>query len=306
MFFNLLTKVKTREIENTSFGSQRVYLHFLCITINYVSRILVHREMLRTVACQDMMLLSMDDGRTLSRASSQALLREKHQSQILRMRSSSSAHSTTAEGIGASVVPGVTQARTRWSDSTYAMNVAGQSAASTRVTTSVAVVAQILPNVNANGTEAERNEHGHTLASNIAISAIMRDTTLNAVEKQLRAQAVRANHCQQPGTTTAWESKSSSNSSFEINRSMHAKLAALAQAHEAWLPTQPPLPVDSHGLPTWPPPNALAKTTRKTRNLLVYRAGKLQRAKSTSTSDGEDSQDPDHFGCIADRLSQER
>ena len=250
------------------------------------------------------MLLSMDDGRTLSRASSQALLREKHQTQILRMRSSSSAHSTTAVGVGASTssvdatAPGVTQARTRWSDSAYAMNVAGQSAASTRVTSSVAV--------NANGTEAERNEHGHSLASNIAISAIMRDTTLNAVEKQLRAQAARANHCQQPCTTTAWESKSSSNSSFEINRSMHAKLAALAQAHEAWLPTQPPLPVDSHGLPTWPPPNALAKTTRKTRNLLVYRAGKLQRAKSTSTSDGEDSQDPDNFGCIADRLSQER
>jgi len=201
--------------------------------------------MKRTAAYQDMQLLSIDDGHTLSRNIAQARFREKYQTLILRTRSSSLAHLTTVVDIGDSnrfIEANEETERTRSSDT----------AASTRVISSVAAFTQTLPSVNANGTEANCTEHGHTLASQRVIAAIMRDTTLNAVEKQLRAQAVPAGHCQQPGPATTLKSSSSSNSSFEINRSMHAKLAALAQAHETWLLTQSPLPVDTHGLNMWP------------------------------------------------------
>ena len=193
-----------------------------------------------------MQLLSIDDGHTLSRNIAQARFREKYQTLILRTRSSSLAHLTTVVDIGEA---NEETERTRSSDTAYATTVAGHSAASSRV---IPAVTWTLPSVNANGTEANCTEHGHTLASQRVIAAIMRDTTLNAVEKQLRAQAVPAGHCQQPGPATTLKSSSSSNSSFEINRSMHAKLAALAQAHETWLLTQSPLPVDTHGLNMWP------------------------------------------------------
>lgn len=231
-------------------------------------------SVMRTAVCQDMQLLGIDNGHTLSRNSAQVLFREKYQALLLRTRSSlsNSTHPTIAVGVGA-IEANVDQTLIQLSDSAYptSVNVAG--------VTSPVAVAQTLPIGNTIETEAGRNEHGHPLASNRAITAIMRDTTLDAVEKQLRAQAVRAGprYCQ-PATTSMDKSKPRSSSKFEINRLMDVKLTALSRAHAEWLLTQLPLPVDKHGLNMWPSSNSSQNDAGDT-TPACSRTGKFERAQ---------------------------
>jgi len=109
------------------------------------------------------------------------------------------------------------------------------------------------------------------------ISAIMRDATLSAAEKQRGAQALRAG--QQPA----------SEASLSVEKREALVTSKLAETCAAWSLDKPPLHVDRRGLPMWPRSNKLNKPSNS-----VVCESQLERVPSVPspwTSDSEDSMD---------------